>query len=143
MSNPGGIIQFVDYRVINIEFTRPATYPIQDKEEYKYNIAHGKIERSDKSIQMNIIVRAFDADSESYEEAQTKVSVELAGIFKSTEDQKWDERWDLNAIAILYPYARSLISSITAQTGRNPIIVPTINTFSLLQMEAERQSKTN
>jgi len=61
--------------------------------------------------------------------------VEIAGKFIMADGSDWDEKWLPNAIAILYPYVRAIVGSVTSQSGRETITLPTINTQSLLDNE--------
>ena len=82
--------------------------------------------------QVNLSVRVFYHNEDNYDNAPLKTAVLLSGMFKTADGSKWDDQWKANAIAIMYPYARSLIASITSQSGRQTINLPTINTTSLL-----------
>lgn len=58
--------------------------------------------------------------------------VMLAGFFNSencTEQQR-NKFLCFNAPAILFPYLRAFVSSVTGQAGITPVIIPTINLMS-------------
>lgn len=129
----GGVIQFRGYRVVKIEYECSPNLKNEEAENVKISIAHNFQERENNSVQLNILVKAYNPEKGSdYDSSEMKMLVEIAGIFQTSEGEKWDEKWNANAIAILVPYARAFISSITAQVGRPPIILPTINTYALL-----------
>lgn len=46
-----------------------------------------------------------------------------------------------NAIAILYPYVRSIISTYTTNSNVDPIILPTINVVEMLKQEKNNKDK--
>ena len=46
-----------------------------------------------------------------------------------------------NALAILFPYVRSIVSCITAQSGRNAVILPTVNIARMFEESEEDKSK--
>ena len=47
-----------------------------------------------------------------------------------------------NAIAIIFPYLRSYISTVTAQPGMTPIVLPPMNVITMLQqLEAASQDE--
>lgn len=52
------------------------------------------------------------------------------GIFKTSNDNYL--LIERNAIAIMFPYLRSYISSLTTQPGMQPIVLPPINIMALL-----------
>lgn len=61
-----------------------------------------------------------------------KMHVEVKGFFEVIDN---DEKinFEPNAVAILYPYIRSLITNYTANANIMPFILPTINVNKLLQ----------
>ena len=63
--------------------------------------------------------------SEQFEQSPYRFSVEIAGRFDS--ETIWHTEWEANALAILFPYIRAIVSSVSAQSGREPVILPTIN----------------
>ena len=46
---------------------------------------------------------------------------------------EWEAKWETNAIAIMFPYLRSMVSMITSSSGREPIILPTMNVAKLFE----------
>ena len=137
MSINTGIIKFGGYRIQHIEYECAASF-IPDQIEggtYRYNIAHGSAQFEDKSVQVNLLVHAFYNNTEDYDSAPYKIMVEIAGKFIMADGSDWDEKWLPNAIAILYPYVRAIVGSVTSQSGRETITLPTINTQSLLDNE--------
>lgn len=65
------------------------------------------------------------------------VNIVIEGTF---ETDCFDDRLVPNSIAILFPYLRSFMSTVTAQAGISPFILPTININNLLE---EQNSKGN
>lgn len=66
-----------------------------------------------------------------------KISVEINGQFEINE--YWDPAWETNMLAILFPYLRSIVSTVTSMTGREPIIIPTINIASAFGSESDKK----
>ena len=64
------------------------------------------------------------------------ISVEAEGEFnyENITDEQLDNFLYVNASAILFPYIRAYISSLTALSGINPITLPTLNLVSLKQV---------
>lgn len=59
-----------------------------------------------------------------------RIDIEAIGYFKFDENLKDEDKesfFNINAPAILFPYLRAYISTLTALSGINPIILPTIN----------------
>lgn len=56
--------------------------------------------------------------------------LEIKGDFKASDeipDETFALFCDQNAPAILFPYARAFLSSVTAQAGIPPLLLPTLN----------------
>ncbi|MDE6291770.1 MAG: protein-export chaperone SecB [Muribaculaceae bacterium] len=76
------------------------------------------------------------------------LKMRIVGSFEADENvesQQLNAFIALNAPAILFPYIRAFISSITAQAGIQPIIIPTVNLYGLGQellssMNANKQT---
>lgn len=138
MSNANGAIQFRGYKVIHMGYDCPANISEEDIGSLQFRIGYGVEPRPDGSMQVNVGIRAFNGKSDSdFDTAALKATVELAGNFIMTDGAEWDNRWNANAIAILLPYARAILSTITVQAGRPPIIIPTVNTNKLVNTDKE------
>ena len=92
---------------MNIEFNGKN---IIDNDSHKFNFQlDSRITNEDNSIVIEIVILGlfeFDRDL--------------------TEGQK-ESFFDTNAPAILFPYVRAYIGSLTALSGIKPIVLPTIN----------------
>ena len=86
---------------------------------------------------------AFDALSEG----TVLVHVNCVASFKFRESISFDGIPDFfygNCIAILFPYIRSMVSTLTLQANINPIILPTMNLISLKDaLKANSQVKND
>ena len=131
MNSLTGEITFRGYRIVNLQYDFPAQCE-SNTNTFSFKIAHGFQTRPDNSVQVNLAVQVFEADSD-YDISPWKILAEIAGNFAMTDGSEWDEKWNANAIAILLPYVRSFISSVTALTGRPTIILPTMNTNNLIK----------
>ncbi len=68
-----------------------------------------KVKNEDEGFKLNLIIKGgFEADKEASED-----------LFK--------QLYNVNAPAILFPYARAIISSYTSQAGIPQVILPLIN----------------
>lgn len=70
--------------------------------------------------EMSIETRSKEAPEQFY------IKVKLVGIFNYSEGADKD-LLHLETFKILFPYARALVSTITANAGLPPIILPEIN----------------
>ena len=100
-------------------------------------------ERADipENIKEHLIVeleiKVFDKPDKAY---PFRLNVEMVGFFECENCEENDiEEFKPNAVAILYPYARALVTSITANANTNPMILPTINTNKLLNKENDKK----
>ena len=79
---------------------------------------------SENKYKISLVVRICDDDN------KLNVYVKCIGIFTIERyEQSLIER---NALAIMFPYVRSYISTITTQPGMSPIVLPAINIVALL-----------
>lgn len=101
----------------------------------------------------------FDVNSNiKYNEERNKMQVELSvEVFKDVDDApfyidativgnfemlgKEDiSKFKANAIAIMYPYLRSIISTYTAASNVNSLILPAININAMLEDKQKREN---
>lgn len=131
MSNENtAVIQFIGYRVSNIIYNCSPSFEFpQGEVAYKFNFNKTLISLSETEVQENVCVNLFWADTDEMEGAPFRLSVEIAGKFRC--ESGWKPEFEPNILAIVFPYLRSIVSSITCNSGREPIILPTINIASL------------
>lgn len=67
----------------------------------------------------------------SDDEEKMVVFVKCCAKFKTSQENK--ELIERNAVAIMFPYIRSYISTITTQPGMAPIVLPAMNIGALLK----------
>ncbi len=75
------------------------------------------------------------------EEKPFHLAVQMTGIFQFQTEIQGDELNNIlkqQAINILFPYLRALISNITVNAGLPPVILPLININQLIQNRVER-----
>lgn len=126
------VMQFLGYRVIDIHFSCDSAFEFPEGDvSYKFNFSKSHILLSENDFQENLKVNIFYSEDESIDTAPYKLSVEIAGRFVCREE--WQLKWEKNAIAIIFPYLRSIVSMITSTSGREPVILPTINVASLFE----------
>lgn len=64
-----------------------------------------------------------------------EMRIELTGYFIVEGSEP--ERFKANAIAILYPYIRSIVSTYTANANITPLLLPAINVNKLIEDQKE------
>lgn len=81
---------------------------------------------------------AFKAASE---EEQELVSVFCEAVYEFVHIEKYEDipsYFFANAIAILFPYIRAFVSTLTLQANYGPLVLPTMNLSSLAGVLKER-----
>ncbi len=88
---------------------------------------HGYVYAKNNTFQLDLITKVWD-DKEVF-----NALVHGVGIFEfeNLDDENIDSYFYLNAPAILFPYIRAYVTSLTALSGLNPITLPTLNLESL------------
>lgn len=119
------VIQFLGYRVSEISYKCPVTldFPKDAKVSCNMNFSKALVRISETRVQEKLrgnLWHAVDGQNTDY-----KISVEINGQFEISDP--WNPAWETNMLAILFPYLRSIVSTVTGLTGREPIIIPTIN----------------
>ena len=132
MNNKNAVIQFVGYRVVKLLFECAAAFEFPERESsYNINFTKKCVQMSATEIQENLGVKVYYG--ENFENAPFKVTVEIAGRFHC--EKEWQFQWEVNVLAILFPYLRSLVSGVTCNSGREPIILPTMNIANLFEVD--------
>lgn len=127
-----GVITFLDYKVNSIEFKNNDDY---DGEEVDIDFgvsAHYHI--SDDGEEMIVVLNTKIFEPKEGKVYPFRMSVEIEGYFKSNFEDKEQEigQYGKNAVAILFPYVRALVSTFTANANVTPLILPTVNVNKLL-----------
>lgn len=66
------------------------------------------------------------------EDAPFYMEVEIAGYFE-LEGEDDITKYEANAIAIMYPYLRAIVSTYTSAANVAPVILPAINVNAMLK----------
>lgn len=115
--------KFLGYKILN------STFKVEDKEVLDHQM---QIEFEVKSMlnsdsnlfRLELISKISNKDNTIH------IEVDIVGIFKFEKDipeEMKENFFKCNAPALLFPYVRAYISSLTSLSGINPIILPTIN----------------
>ncbi|SRR5690554_3409794 len=88
------------------------------------------IKKSNKEEEKENIYNLFFEITISDKLGSLNIFLNIEGKFefnKDLTDSEKDSFFNINAPAILFPYVRAYISTLTSLSGINPIILPTIN----------------
>ena len=108
------------YKVDKIDFVAALDNGTQVKlaHKYQYNVQYAK---------NNICKGEFDIEVyDSNNPEKFKVHVVMSGIFGFTQGEK-KERIHTDSFKTLFPYVKAFITTITANCGIPPIIIPDID----------------
>ncbi len=112
------------FEKVNIDFTK--------KTSNELNIAFdpmGQFNIESSTFELSIIFNAFNDKSDN-----SFVSIKCISVFEFENSIDFNEIptfFYRNSIAIIFPYIRAFISTVTLQANIPPIILPTMNLSSL------------
>lgn len=92
--------------------------------ELQVNVSHNVNQISDREYK--IILELSVADP------QGKLSVFVKGMAIFETEQKTRTLIERNILAIMFPYFRSYVSTLTTQPGMMPIVLPAMNIIAML-----------
>lgn len=129
MENVKSSLIFKDYVVEEVFFKMNLNFK---EEPVELNIDIQKdVNLKDNQMDVKLTVELFkDIENESNYPFAMKVVV--IGHFM-IENNVENINFEPNAIAILYPYVRAIISNYTANANVNPVILPAINVVKFLE----------
>ena len=94
-----------------------------------------KIKADKNTMIVNLITYIFeDAEENNF---PFEMRVDISGYFVMQGEQI--ERFTANAIAILYPYIRAIVSTYTASANISPLILPAINVNAMLKNKKDKK----
>ncbi len=124
-------MKFVNYIVDYIEFKNNLNFTEEDI-TIDFDIFPEFLECEDQQdLIVSLEVRIFeDAVQHNY---PFEMKIRLVGYFRIEGDDREIDKFKPNAIAIMYPYIRSIVTNYTANANVNPLILPVINVNSLIK----------
>lgn len=124
-------LKFNNYIINNINFRRNIKF--QQKEKMPINVSiKSNIKENNTDMKVNLEVKIFEqAEEKNY---PFEMLIDITGFFAIiNNNEKID--YKPNAVAILYPYVRAIVSTYTANANVPPLILPPINVNKLLKKE--------
>ena len=97
--------------------------------ELRVNVAHNIEQLSE--VEYKITLELSVADPEG------KLSVFVKGMAIFETEQKTRTLIERNTLAIMFPYFRSYVSTLTTQPGMTPIVLPAMNIVAMLAQKNE------
>lgn len=120
-------LRFEHYIVDYVEFKNNPEFEGEEATLQFEPIAEFNVEKEDLLVFLTINVFK-DAVKHNY---PFEMSVRVVGYF-TLSGQEEIEKYKANAVAVLFPYVRSIISTYTALANVNPLILPTVNINKML-----------
>ena len=97
--------------------------------ELKVNVSHNIEQLSEREYQ--IVLELSVADPEG------KLSVFVKGMAMFETEQENKILIERNTLAIMFPYFRSYVSTLTTQPCMTPIVLPAMNIMAMLAQKSE------
>lgn len=134
MGKYNSILKFNNYIVDEIRYKTNNEF--KDSEEgtsIDINIVP-KIDIKDNNLNITLITNIFNNAVENNYPFEMKI--DITGYFSTEGDSP--DKFLRNAIAILYPYVRSIVSTYTASANITPLILPAINVNKLIEDQLKK-----
>lgn len=132
------VLIFNGYSISNMKFERNYDYQSQQEMELNFDFevhSHISDEKDEAVLQMTCNI--FE---EEYKTGDAPFYLELTlNAYFGVDGQVDIERFQVNGMAILLPYLRSIITSFTSQAGISPVILPTINVYSFFNNKIQNE----
>lgn len=128
-------LKFVNYIVNNVYFNYNQRQNSEKNWKLTFNFRNvTKINEEKNKMEISLSTDIF----KDIEDAPFNMSVEIVGFFE-LEGIGDISHYEANAIAIMYPYLRAIISTYTSSANVMPIILPVININAVLNKDIENQ----
>ena len=128
-------LKFVNYIVNNVYFNYNQKQNSEKNWKLTFNFRNvTKINEEKNKMEISLSTDIF----KDIEDAPFNMSVEIIGFFE-LEGIGDISHYESNAIAIMYPYLRAIISTYTSSANVMPLILPAINVNAVLNKDIENQ----
>lgn len=125
---------FEKYVVNKVIFERNENYDLGQKPKIEFSITKS-VNKIDNKMEVSINTKVFENAKEN--NYPFEMEVQVTGFFEIEGNVK-NINFEPNAVAILYPYIRAIVSTYTANANVNALILPPINVNSLFSEELEK-----
>ncbi len=131
MKDAVSVLRFHTYSVDEMVYRRNYDFFSSEQEiELDFHLEAKAIlsDENDKSI----IILTCEIFSDDFEKNNVPfyLKTTVRGFFTCSEEVNIED-FQFHGMAILLPYVRSIITSFTAQSGINPVILPPINVYKV------------
>lgn len=129
------VLRFDKYIVEEVAFKLNSNFnPTDDKLKVNFSISRSVEHKENGQMIVELRVNIFEkANEKNY---PFEMMVQLKGFFTVSDS---NINLEANAVAILYPYIRSIVSMYTSSINVPPLILPVINVNAYIeQLENEK-----
>ena len=128
MENIKSMLIFERYIVNRVEFIRNENHDSGQKTKIQFSI-YKDVKKTDNKMKVTLDTKIFEnAQENNY---PFEMNIQITGYFSIENESKLN--FEPNAIAILYPYIRAIVSTYTANANVNALILPPINVNKFIQ----------
>lgn len=124
-------LKFEKYNVDLVKFKRNVNYINTTAVSIDLNIGSDVEYLSENKAAVKLFLKIFD--DEMSENIPFFMEVHITGIFIIENPETDKYLIEQNALAILFPYARSLVTTYTANSNVTPLILQPINIVSYIE----------
>lgn len=131
MDKTQSVLQFVGYDVQKISVERFETEEQDDNEQLTVSNKLERVVREKNENQFMLVMTTTIKGEDKKGNTIFDIRAKVRGFFYC-EDGDY-KSWIDNATAILYPYIRCLITTVTSNSGMAPLILPTVNVVEMFK----------
>ncbi len=125
------VLSFENYIVESIIFKRNLHFENREAVEVEFNLEK-EVNYDDNKKEGSVHVTTTIFDNAEENNYPFYMEIKVIGFFGiETEKENPISLLEINAVAILFPYIRALISTYTANANVQPLILPPINVNNL------------
>lgn len=123
-------ISFNSIMLVKEEFWRD--YSVPEETTPDFNIGLGwSVQESNYIVELTTSLRLLHEDKEKLKLDSTFIGV--FSIIEDNENMNIEEYIKNNSVALMFPYVREHISTITQKSGIKPVLLPPINVIALIK----------
>lgn len=131
MNESASVLRFHNFSIDEMIYKRNNDFSQSDREidlDFDFEASAILSEEKERAI-ITLTTEIFNEDFVD-NEFPFYLKTTIRGFFTCSEDVNIKD-FQFNGMAILLPYVRSIITSVTAQAGINPVILPPINVYKV------------
>lgn len=132
-------LRFVQYIVNTVEFHTNEEFDEETSVGIDFSVKREIkfLDDKDNIMLVTLLINIFDSPQEN--NYPFSMFVSLTGIFEidDVSSEQKNNLAQVNAVAILFPYVRSLVSTYTANANVSPLILPAINVIKLIESQED------